>query len=109
MDIEKKLKLTNIETYKKFINKIDTSKKKLVQFLKKIKKSGKKIHCYGASTKGNVLLQYYKLNNKIISYAADRNENKFLGITIRFIKSYFLFYFSKSFCLNFFNFFNHIV
>ena len=77
MNIEKKLKLTNIETYKKFINKIDTSKKKLVQFLKKIKKSGKKIHCYGASTKGNVLLQYYKLNNKIISYAAERNENKF--------------------------------
>ena len=74
---EKKLKLTEIHTFKKFIKDIDIAKKKLVTFLKHKKKLGKKIHCYGASTKGNVLLQYYKLNNKIINYAAERNEKKY--------------------------------
>ena len=48
-----------------------------MKLLKKYKKSGKKIHCYGASTKGNVLLQYFKLNNKIIDFAAERNKNKY--------------------------------
>ena len=75
--IENKMKLAETQTYKKFIRDINLSKNKLVQFLKKIKKSGKKIHCYGASTKGNVLLQYYKINNDIINYAAERNKNKY--------------------------------
>ena len=75
--IENKMKLAETKTYKKFIRDINLSKNKLVQFLKKIKKSGKKIHCYGASTKGNVLLQYYKINNDIINYAAERNKNKY--------------------------------
>ena len=66
-----------LETFKRFIKEINDSRKKLVKFLKQKVKLGKKIHCYGASTKGNVLLQYYKINNKMISYAAERNENKY--------------------------------
>lgn len=75
--LENKMKLAETKTYKKFIKDINLSKNKLVKFLKKIKKSGKKIQCYGASTKGNVLLQYYKINNDIINYAAERNKNKY--------------------------------
>ena len=45
--------------------------------LESLNKQGKKIHCYGASTKGNVLLQYYGINNKIIKYAAERNSSKY--------------------------------
>ena len=74
---EKKLKLSDENTYKKFIREINLSKKKLVKYLKKVNKGGKKVHCYGASTKGNVLLQYYNINNKIIDYAAERNKNKY--------------------------------
>ena len=77
LKLEKKLKLSDVKTYKNFIRDIDTTKKKLVNLLKKINKLGKKVHCYGASTKGNVLLQYYKIDNKIISYAAERNKNKY--------------------------------
>ena len=32
---------------------------------------------YGASTKGNVLLQYYGIDNKIINFAAERNKAKY--------------------------------
>ena len=36
----------------------------------------KVIHGYGASTKGNVLLQFFQLNNNMIKYIADRNIKK---------------------------------
>ena len=74
---EKKLELSKVSTFKNFIRDIDKSKKQLIDLIKKINKQGKKIHCYGASTKGNVLLQYYKINNKMIGFAAEKNENKY--------------------------------
>ena len=77
LNFEKKLKLSDEKTYKHFINSINKSKNRLNKFLKKEKKSGKKIHGYGASTKGNVLLQYYKIDNKMIDFIAERNKNKF--------------------------------
>ena len=46
-------------------------------FFKKVKKLRKKVHGYGASTKGNVLLQYYKINNKMVEFIAERNKNKY--------------------------------
>ncbi len=77
LKIENKLNLNKIITYKSFIKEINYSRKKLIHLLKKIKKKKKTIHCYGASTKGNVLLQYYNIDNKIIKYAAERNKNKY--------------------------------
>ena len=32
---------------------------------------------YGASTKGNILLEYFGINNKQIDYIAERNPEKF--------------------------------
>ena len=66
-----------MDTFKKLFYKINQEKRKLNDLIKKINKRGKKIHCYGASTKGNVLLQYYKINNKMIQFAAERNKNKY--------------------------------
>ena len=37
---------------------------------------GKTIHIYGASTKGNTILQYAGLDSRLIPYAADRNPDK---------------------------------
>ena len=77
LEFEKKLNLSNEKTFDNFIKSINNLKNKLNKFLKKNIKLGKKIHGYGASTKGNVLLQYYKINNKMIDYIAERNKNKF--------------------------------
>jgi hypothetical protein len=74
---EKKLKLSNKKTFEIFIKSIDDSKKKLVTLLKRLKKNNKNTHCYGASTKGNVLLQYYKIDHKLIDAVAERNKNKY--------------------------------
>ena len=77
LKIEKQLNLTTEKTYKNFIKDINKSKNKLYNFLKKKKKLGKEIHGYGASTKGNVLLQYYKIDNKLVNFIAERNKNKY--------------------------------
>ena len=77
LKIENNLELSKVETFRKFIKNINYSKSKMLKLLKKFKKSGKKIHCYGASTKGNVLLQYYNIDHKIVDFAAERNKNKY--------------------------------
>jgi NDP-4-keto-2,6-dideoxyhexose 3-C-methyltransferase len=43
--------------------------------------SGKIVAVYGASTKGNVMLQYFGLDNSLISFAAERNPDKWGLIT----------------------------
>ena len=53
-----------------------------MNFIKKQIKKEKKIFLYGASTKGNTILQYYKLNNKIIPYAAERSPEKWKKYTV---------------------------
>lgn len=43
---------------------------------------GKTIHIYGASTKGNTILQYAGIDVSVIPYAADRNPDKWGSETI---------------------------
>ncbi len=74
---ENKFRLDKKNTYIKFFKKIEKIKKNLISILKNIKKSGKTIHGYGASTKGNVLLQFFKIDHSIIDFIADRNPLKF--------------------------------
>ena len=70
---EKRFKLDEIKTYKNFFMEIKSVKKKLNKIIKKIKFENKIIHGYGASTKGNVLLQYFNINKSHIDYISDRN------------------------------------
>jgi NDP-4-keto-2,6-dideoxyhexose 3-C-methyltransferase len=81
IDLEKKIKLSNVSTFKKFFKKIINTKKKLNSLIGKINKKNQIIHGYGASTKGNVLLQYLNIQNKTIEYIAERNPKKFNKFT----------------------------
>ena len=58
------------------------NKKKFDKFIIKAKKQNKKIFLYGASTKGNTLLQYYNINSKVIPFAAERSPEKWGKYTI---------------------------
>jgi hypothetical protein len=73
---EKKYNLKKIITYKKFFKKIYKQKKLLMNKIAMIKNEKKVIHGYGASTKGNVLIQFYGLNSDDIKVIADRNPKK---------------------------------
>ena len=65
-----------------FIKRVNSSKQKCVNFIKNETKKGKKVFVYGASTKGNTILQYFKLNSKLIPYAADRSPEKWGKYTV---------------------------
>ena len=78
---ERRLQMNKVQTFYNFKNKIDLIKKKTLNKLNIIKKQNKSIHGYGASTKGNVLLQYFKINGKYIDFIAERNPKKFNHFT----------------------------
>jgi hypothetical protein len=70
------LELDTDKPYKNFQDRINLHKEELSSLLKGLKREGKKIHIYGASTKGNTILQWCGLDNTIIDYASDRNPDK---------------------------------
>ena len=73
---EKKFKLENKKTFLNFYKEINAIKSKTIKYLDSIILKNKKIHGYGASTKGNVLLQYFNINKNHIKFIADRNPRK---------------------------------
>ena len=74
---EKGLKLDKEEIWLDFFNRIEALKKETVDFIKAEKAKGKIICGYGASTKGNTLLQYFGLDNTLIDAIAERSPYKF--------------------------------
>ena len=66
----------------KFIKRVKKNKLRTLKFIKEQIKLGKKIFLYGASTKGNTLLQYYGLTNKEIPFAAERSKTKWGKYTV---------------------------
>ena len=78
-----KLKNENISLMmKQFAKRAKQNKNKIVNFIKDHKRLGKKIYLYGASTKGNTVLQYYNLNSQDIPYAAERSPEKWNKYTV---------------------------
>jgi ABC-type Fe3+-hydroxamate transport system substrate-binding protein len=69
--------LDSIRTYLNFSKRIDKLRNEMHDFIKKIKSENKTISAIGASTKGNVLLQYYGLDSEILDYIGEVNELKF--------------------------------
>ncbi len=65
-----------------FKERIDENKEKCIKFLKQEKEKGKVIHVYGASTKGNVILQYFGITPDLVDYAAERSPDKFGRYTV---------------------------
>jgi len=77
LDQESKFGINNLNTYTKFMSRIEKTKKDLLKLIKKLKSQKKTIWIYGASTKGNTILQYCGITNKEIEFAADANPFKF--------------------------------
>lgn len=75
-EIEKRIKLENKKIYTDFAKRIRLNKLVLINFIKNITKNKNIIYVYGASTRGNTLLQYFGLNIKYIKYAVERNPEK---------------------------------
>ena len=66
----------NLSSFKKFFNNIKKHKKAFRDLLFNLKDNKKKVIGYGASTKGNVILQYCNINESLIPYIAEVNKFK---------------------------------
>lgn len=73
---EIKLGLDDIRPYNEFAFWVERLKVDVGNFIRAEVAKGKKVYIYGASTKGNTLLQYFGLDHTLITAASERNPDK---------------------------------
>jgi GDP-D-mannose dehydratase len=73
---EKRLGIMENDIYNKFLSNCGKQVSRLCNFIDAINKDNKNMYVYGASTKGNCLLQFANINENKIKYAVERNLNK---------------------------------
>ena len=69
-------KLHKIKSYLEFSKRVNISKRKLFNLIKKLKKKNKKIISYGATYKSTTVFNYCNFNSKMIDYVTDTTHNK---------------------------------
>ena len=74
---EEKTSVNTPEVWSEFFTKIERLKEQTLEFLHQAKRDGKKVWGYGASTKGNTLLQYFGIDNTLMEAIAERSPYKF--------------------------------
>jgi len=68
--------LDNLERYASFDENVRETKRKLLEFLIRAKREGKRIAGYGAPGKGNTLLNYCGIRTDFIDFTVDMNPYK---------------------------------
>ncbi len=68
--------LSKLETYAAFGEKVQETKRKLLEFLIAAKRDGKRVAAYGAPAKGNTLLNYCGVRQDLIDFTVDRSPAK---------------------------------
>jgi len=76
LEREKTVGLDTLRPYQEFAARIREIKQELMGFVVGEREKGKRIGIYGASTRGNVALQYFGLNPQLIEAIADKNSDK---------------------------------
>jgi SAM-dependent methyltransferase len=76
------LELDTDKPYLAFQKRIEKLQIELHAYLQNLKKQGNQIHIYGASTKGNTILQWCNIDHTIVNYAAERNPDKYGARTL---------------------------
>ena len=66
----------NLKAYQAFAEKVEATKRKVLQFLIQANESGKSVAGYGAPGKGNTLLNYCGIRTDLLSYTVDRSSYK---------------------------------
>jgi NDP-4-keto-2,6-dideoxyhexose 3-C-methyltransferase len=79
---EGEMGLGDLETYRQFANRVERVKTDVVDFIQQQVAAGRRVYVYGASTKGNTLLQYFDLDHTLITAAAERSPAKWGKVTV---------------------------
>ena len=81
-DEEVRLGLNTPEPYMDFAFRVNRIKADVVQFIQDRVSAGERVYIYGASTKGNTLLQYFGLDHSHLTAASERNPEKWGRVTV---------------------------
>lgn len=73
---ERAQRLTDAETWRQFGERVADTRDALRAEVERVRAEGQTIWVYGASTKGNTILQYCELSSRELPYAADANPFK---------------------------------
>lgn len=79
--LERDAKLDCLEPYTAFQNRVESHREQLLSLLADIRSRGATVFGYGASTKGNVILQYCGLTAQQIPAIAEVNSDKYGAFT----------------------------
>lgn len=79
---EAELGLDRTTVYLEFAERVQGIKRQVCDFIKEQVERKKKVFVYGASTKGNTMLQYFGLDHSVIKAAAERNPDKWGMVTV---------------------------
>jgi len=79
--IESNAKLPSLDTYSDFAKRVERNKDELTALINKYNGEGKRVCGIGASTKGNVILQYCGFGVADIEMIGDINSDKFGSFT----------------------------
>jgi hypothetical protein len=69
--------LDSLAIWDRFRGRVDEAKRALLHFLEDAYRDGKRVCGLGASTKGNVLLQYFGIDERLLPAIGEVNEDKF--------------------------------
>ncbi len=75
------LKLDGEEVYDAFKDRVEESRRATMAFFDEARAAGKTVYGLGASTKGNVLLQEYGINDSHLTAIGEVNDDKFGSYT----------------------------
>lgn len=81
LDDERSIGLLDESSWHNFVEKVQLHKSQLSEELKRLKASNKKIAIYGASGKGQSLIQFCEIANTMIEYVVDKSKLKHGKIT----------------------------
>lgn len=79
---EASIELDKIKPYREFAERVEQIKRDVSVFVRDQVDAKKKVFVYGASTKGNAMLQYFGLDHSLITAAAERNPDKWGKVTV---------------------------
>jgi ABC-type Fe3+-hydroxamate transport system substrate-binding protein len=79
--MEEEMELSNTKPYLEFAERVVKHRNNFNALIESLVKSGKKVLGYGASTKGNVVLQFCGLTRDLIPAIADVNPDKYGSFT----------------------------
>lgn len=79
--LAKEAKLASLDTWKAFSDTVARHKVELPALLRKLKADGKRVLGLGASTKGNVVLQWCGIGPELLEAIAEVNPDKFGCVT----------------------------